>query len=208
MLDLYTAATPNGQKVSILLEELGVPYTLHALDLGKGEQKRPEYLRLNPNGRIPTVVDRDAGDFAVFETGAILVYLAEKYRRFLPDDVKGRSQVLQWLMFQVGGIGPMQGQANVFFRSWHEHYQPAIDHYQQETRRLYQVLDHRLHGRDYLCDDYSIADIACLPWVNVHKWSGVELDGMPNLHAWLERLRARPAVLRGLAVPARSDAAR
>lgn len=207
MIDLYTAATPNGQKVSILLEELGATYTLHAIELSKKAQKRPEYLRINPNGRIPTIVDRDAGDFAVFESGAILIYLAEKYGRFMPADPKGRSRVIQWLMFQMGGIGPMQGQANVFFRYWHEQYQPAIDRYQHETRRLYEVLEHRLQGRDYLCDEYSIADIANFTWVNIHNWSGVGIDDLPNVKAWLERIRARPAVLRGLNVPPRDEAA-
>lgn len=203
MIDLYTAATPNGHKASIMLEELGVPYTLHPIELSKQEQKRPEYLRINPNGRIPTLVDRDAGDFAVFESGAILIYLAEKYNRFMPTDAKGRSRVMQWLMFQMGGIGPMQGQANVFFRYWHEQYQPAIDRYQHETKRLYQVLERRLQGRDYLCDEYSIADIANFTWVNIHNWSGVGIDDLPNVKAWLERIRARPAVLRGLNVPPR-----
>jgi len=206
MIDLYTAATPNGHKASIMIEELGVPYTLHAIDLSKKEQKRPEYLRINPNGRIPTIVDREAGDFAVFESGAILIYLAEKYGPQknwtpMPADAQGRSRVIQWVMFQMGGIGPMQGQANVFFRYWHEHYQPAIDRYQNETKRLYQVLEHRLQNRDYLCDEYSIADIANFTWVNTHNWSGVGIDDLPNVAAWLERIRARPAVLRGLNVP-------
>ena len=201
MIDLYTAATPNGHKASIMLEELGVPYTVHSVQLMKGEQKKPGYLKINPNGRIPTIVDRDNGDFAVFESGAILIYLAEKYGRFLPAETKARSEVIQWLMFQMGGIGPMQGQANVFFRYWHEKYQPAIDRYQNETRRLYAVLDQRLDGRDYLCGDYGIADIANFTWVNIHGWSGVSLDGLPRLQAWRERILARPAVQRGLAVP-------
>jgi GSH-dependent disulfide-bond oxidoreductase len=198
LIDLYTAPTPNGHKASIMLEELGVPYTVHAINLMKGEQKKPEYLKLNPNGRIPTIVD---DGFAVFESGAILVYLAEKYGRFLPAGTRARSQVMQWLMFQMGGIGPMQGQANVFFRYWHEKYQPAIDRYQNETRRLYEVLERQLEGREYLCDEYSIADIANFTWVNIHAWSGVTLDGLPWVQAWRERIRARPAVQRGLAVP-------
>lgn len=201
MIDLYSAATPNGHKVSIMLEELGASYTLHPIDLSKGEQKRSEYLRINPNGRIPTIIDRGADDFVVFESGAILIYLAEKYGKLMPTDTKGRSQVIQWLMFQVGGIGPMQGQANIFFRYWTERYQPAIDRYQKETKRLYAVLEQRLSGREYLCGDYSIADIATFPWVNTHAWSGIGIDDLPNLSAWLERIRARPAVLRGLAVP-------
>ena len=201
MIELYTAATPNGHKASILLEELGVPYTVHAVDLMAGAQKRPEYLKINPNGRIPAIVDRDRDNFAVFESGAILVYLAEKYGRFLPPDPKGRSEVMQWLMFQMGGIGPMQGQANVFFRYWHEKYQPAIDRYQHETKRLYRVLEQRLEGRDYLCGEYGIADIANFTWVNIHSWSGVPIDDLPRLSDWRERIRARPAVQRGLEVP-------
>lgn len=216
MIDLYTASTPNGHKVSILLEELGLPYTVHGIDLGSGVQKQPDYLRLNPNGRIPTIVDRDNGDFTVFESGAILIYLGETYAAqggaaFLPTDPKGRSEVIQWLMFQMGGIGPMQGQANVFFRYFPEKIQPAIDRYQKETKRLYTVLEHRLADRDYLCGAgrgaYSIADIASYPWVQIHAWAGVEIDDLPNVSAWLERIRARPAVQRGLAVPARIDTA-
>lgn len=201
MIDLYTAPTPNGHKASILLEELGVPYKVIPVDLMKGDQRRPEYTALNPNARIPTIVDRENGDFAVFESGAILIYLAEKYGQFLPKDARGRSEVIQWVMWQMGGLGPMQGQANVFFRYFPEKIQPAIDRYQNETRRLYKVLDQRLQGRDYLCGDYSIADIACFPWVHIHKWAGVEIEDLPNLHAWRGRIRSRPAVERGLAVP-------
>jgi len=207
---LYTAATPNGHKASIMLEELGLPYELHAIDLGSGAQKQPEYLQINPNGRIPTIVDREVdaahGGFAVFESGAILIYLAEKYGQLLPKDVQGRSQVIQWLMFQMGGLGPMQGQANVFFRYWHEKYQPAIDRYQNETKRLYRVLDTRLQDREYLCGDYSIADIAHFPWVNVHAWAGVDIADLPNLSAWHQRILARPAVQRGLEVPGKRAA--
>ena len=205
MIDLYTAPTPNGHKASIMLEELGVPYTVHALNLMAGEQKKPEYLKINPNGRIPAIVDREADDFAVFESGAILVYLAEKYGKLLPAETKARSRVLQWLMFQMGGIGPMQGQANVFHRYWHETYQPAIDRYQNETKRLYRVLEGQLQGQEYLCGEYSIADIANFTWVNVHAWAGVAVDDLPNVQAWLERIRARPAVQRGLAVPGKVE---
>lgn len=209
MITLYTAPTPNGHKASIMLEELGVPYEVTVVDLSRGAQKKPDYVKLNPNGRIPTIVDHDNGDpgsepgtgFAVFESGAILIYLAEKYGRLLPKDVNGRSSVIQWLMFQMGGVGPMQGQANVFFRYFPEKIQPAIDRYQNETRRLYGVLDARLAGREFLCDEYSIADIANFTWVNVHSWAGVSLDGLPNLSAWRDRIRARPAVQRGLEVP-------
>ena len=198
MIDLYTAPTPNGHKVSILLEELGVPYRVTPINIGSGEQKKPEYVKLNPNGRIPTIVDEG---FAVFESGAILIYLAEKFGRFLPSDTKARSQVIQWVMWQMGGLGPMQGQANVFFRYFPEKIQPAIDRYQKETRRLYEVLDARLQGREYICDEYTIADIACFPWVNIHSWAGVPTDGLDALNAWRHRLHQRPAVARGLEVP-------
>ncbi|NBF01340.1 glutathione S-transferase [Pseudomonas sp. Fl5BN2] len=205
MIDLYTAATPNGHKVSILLEELGLPYTVYALSFDKREQKAPAFLKINPNGRIPAIVDRDNGDFAVFESGAILVYLAELSGQLLPADPKGRSIVMQWLMFQMGGIGPMQGQANVFFRYFPEKLQGAIDRYQHETRRLYEVLDTRLQQADYLAGDYSIADIATFPWVRGHEWSGVSVEGLPALQRWMAALEARPAVQRGLQVPQRSD---
>ncbi len=208
-IDLFTAPTPNGHKVSIMLEELGVAYNIVRLDLGSGAQKKPEYLAINPNGRIPAIVDHAPTDggapFSVFESGAILIYLAEKYGKFQPADIRGRSEVLQWLMFQMGGVGPMQGQANVFFRYWHEKYQPAIDRYQNETKRLYGVLEKRLEGRDFLCGagrgDYTIADIIMFPWPNIHAWAGVEIDDLPNLNRWLDAIRARPAVQRGLAVP-------
>ncbi|BCT32224.1 glutathione S-transferase N-terminal domain-containing protein [Pseudomonas protegens] len=205
MIDLYTAATPNGHKVSILLEELGLPYTVHALSFDKREQKAPAFLKINPNGRIPAIVDRDNGDFPVFESGAILVYLAERSGQLLPADPKGRSIVMQWLMFQMGGVGPMQGQANVFFRYFPEKLQGAIDRYQHETRRLYEVLDTRLQQVEYLAGDYSIADIATFPWVRGHEWSGVSVQGLPALQRWMAALEARPAVQRGLQVPQRND---
>ncbi|WP_293369902.1 glutathione S-transferase N-terminal domain-containing protein [Nevskia sp.] len=209
MIDLFTAPTPNGHKASIMLEELGVPYTVQRLDLGSGAQKTPEYLAINPNGRIPAIVDHaplDGGaPFPVFESGAILIYLAEKYGKFLPTETRLRSEVIQWTMFQMGGLGPMQGQANVFFRYWHEKYQPAIDRYQNETKRLYKVLDQRLEGRDYLCGagrgEYTIADIIMFPWPNIHGWAGVEIADLPNLSRWRNAIRERPAVQRGLAVP-------
>ncbi|PNG31199.1 MULTISPECIES: glutathione S-transferase family protein [Pseudomonas] len=205
MIDLYTAATPNGHKVSILLEELGLPYTVHALSFDKREQKAPAFLKINPNGRIPAIVDRDNGDFPVFESGAILVYLAERSGQLLPADPKGRSIVMQWLMFQMGGVGPMQGQANVFFRYFPEKLQGAIDRYQHETRRLYEVLDTRLQQVEYLAGDYSIADIATFPWVRGHEWSGVSVQGLPALQRWMAVLEVRPAVQRGLQVPQRND---
>ncbi|CAH0323579.1 MULTISPECIES: glutathione S-transferase family protein [Pseudomonas] len=205
MIDLYTAATPNGHKVSIVLEELSLPYTVHALSFDKKEQKSEEFLKINPNGRIPAIVDRANGDFAVFESGAILIYLAEMTGKLLPQDPKGRSVVLQWLMFQMGGIGPMQGQANVFFRYFPEKLQGAIDRYQHETRRLYEVLDTRLQTVEFLAGEYSIADIATFPWVRGHDWSGVSVDGLPALQRWLAAMEARPAVQRGLRVPERID---
>ena len=201
MIDLYTAATPNGHKVSIALEELGLPYTLKVLDLAKGEQKTPAFLAINPNGRIPAIVDHEAGGFAVFESGAILIYLAEKTGRLMPSDVQGRSRVIQWLMFQMGGVGPMMGQANVFFRYFPEKIQPAIDRYQGESKRLLTVLDGHLEDHEYLAGDYSIADIANWAWVRTHRWSGVDVSDLPHLQRWLDAIRQRPAVQRGIEAP-------
>ncbi|WP_345792617.1 glutathione S-transferase N-terminal domain-containing protein [Thauera sp. JM12B12] len=201
MIDLYTAATPNGHKVSIALEELGLPYSLRVLDLSANEQKEPWFLAINPNGRIPAIVDHDEDDFAVFESGAILIYLAEKTGRLMPRDAKGRSRVLQWLMFQMGGIGPMMGQANVFYRYFPEKIQPAIDRYQGEVRRLFRVLDGHLARNEYLAGDYSIGDIANWAWVRTHNWSGVAIDDLPNLARWRDQIRARPAVQRGIEMP-------
>ncbi|MDX5410454.1 MAG: glutathione S-transferase N-terminal domain-containing protein [Thauera sp.] len=201
MIDLYTAATPNGHKVSIALEELGLPYSLRVLDLSANEQKEPWFLAINPNGRIPAIVDHDEDDFAVFESGAILIYLAEKTGRLMPQDAKGRSRVLQWLMFQMGGIGPMMGQANVFYRYFPEKIQPAIDRYQGEVRRLFRVLDGHLAKNEYLAGDYSIADIANWAWVRTHNWSGVAIEDLPNLARWRDQIRARPAVQRGIEMP-------
>ncbi len=160
MIDLYTAPTPNGWKASIALEEMKLPYNMIQLSLTDGDQKKPDFLKINPNGRIPAIVDRDEGDFAVFESGAILIYLAEKTGQLLPGDMKKRSEVIQWLMFQMGEIGPMQGQANVFHRYFPEKIQSVIDRYQNETRRLFEVLDTQLADNEFLCGEYSIADIA------------------------------------------------
>jgi GST-like protein len=201
MIDLYTAATPNGWKASIALEELAIPYEVKALRLDQLEQKQDAFLRINPNGRIPAIVDRDAGDFAVFESGAILLYLAEKAGKLIPSDAKGRSCVVQWLMFQMGGVGPMQGQANVFFRYAPEKIPFAIERYQKETRRLYEVMDRRLGEAEYLAGDYSIADIATWPWVSIHEWAGISVDGLDHLQRWLGVVGERPAVQRGRAVP-------
>jgi glutathione S-transferase len=203
MITLYTAPTPNGHKASITLEELGIPYEVVGIDLGKGVQKEPWFLAINPNGRIPAIVDRDAGDFPVFESGAIMLYLCEKdgSGRLLPKDAKARSRVIQWLMFQMGGVGPMQGQANVFFRYFPEKIPAAISRYQNETKRLYTVLDGQLAKHEWLAGDYSLADIANWAWVRIHGWAGVEIDDLPNLRRWVDAIAARPAVQRGLAVP-------
>lgn len=202
MIDLYTATTPNGRKVSIALEEMGLGYRVNALNLKALDQKTPEFLAINPNGRIPAIVDRAEGDFAVFESGAILIYLAEKSRLLMPVEKFARSRVIQWLMWQMGGLGPMQGQANVFFRYFPEKLQPAIDRYQKEVSRLFGVMDTRLGEVEFLAVDYSIADIACYPWIAQADWSGVPLDPFPNLQRWFTKLSARPAVIKGMEVPA------
>ncbi len=201
MIDLYTSATPNGWKVSIALEELELPYEVHAIRLDRLEQKEPEFLKISPNGRIPAIVDRDADDFPIFESGAILVYLAEKTGKLMPSDVKGRSLVMQWLMFQMGGIGPMMGQSNVFFRYAPEKLPYAIGRYQRECRRLFEVLDTQLEGNEWLAGDYSIADIANWSWVHTYTWSGVDVEGLDNLRRWRHQMRDRPAVAKGRLVP-------
>jgi GST-like protein len=201
MIDLYTAPTPNGWKASICLEELEMPYEVHIVNLLQGDQKQSDYVKLNPNGRIPTIVDRDESGFVVFESGAILLYLAEKAGRLLPTDRRGRSRVTQWLMFQMGGIGPMMGQANVFYRYFPEKIQPAIDRYQNECRRLFEVLDARLAASEWLADDYSVADIANWSWVRTYKWSGVDVTGLDHLRRWMDAMAARPACQRGVKVP-------
>ena len=179
MIDLYTAPTPNGHKASCTLEELGLEYRVELVNISEGDQHTDAFRALNPNGRIPAIVDRDNDDLAVFESGAIMIYLAEKAGRLLPTDSKGRARVLQWLMFQMGGIGPMMGQANVFYRYFPETIQPAIDRYQNECRRLFEVLDRHLGENEWLADNYSIADIANWCWVRTYRWSGVSRDGLP-----------------------------
>jgi glutathione S-transferase/GST-like protein len=201
MIELFTAATPNGHKISIALEELALPYDMRVLDFTKAEQKEAWFLAINPNGRIPAIIDHEAGDFAIFESGAILIYLAEKTGRLMPVDTKGRSLVVQWLMFQMGGVGPMMGQANVFFRYFPEKIQPAIDRYQAEVKRLFTVLDSHLANNEYLAGDYSIADIANWAWVRTHRWSGVDIDDLPHLKRWRDAIRARPAAQRGIEAP-------
>jgi len=206
VIDLYTAETPNGWKASIMLEEVGLPYAVKALRLDKLEQKQEVFLRINPNGRIPAIVDRDEGDFPVFESGAILLYLAEKTGKLLPADRKGRSRAIQWLMFQMSGVGPMQGQANVFFRYAPERIEYAIQRYQNETKRLYTVLDRQLADHEYLAGGYSVADVATWPWVSIHGWAGVAIDDLPHLQRWIALVGERPAVQRGRAVPKSAQA--
>jgi len=202
MIELFTAATPNGWKVSVALEEMGLAYTVRALSLGKLEQKEEWFLRINPNGRVPAIIDHDNGDFAVFESGAILIYLAEKTGKLLPTEPKARSRVIQWLMFQMGGVGPMMGQANVFFRYAPEKIPYAIERYQREARRLFEVLERQLKETLYIAgSEYSIADIALWCWVAGYEWSGVSIDGLPGLKRWLDLVGARPAVQKGRAVP-------
>ncbi|MFG0607054.1 glutathione S-transferase family protein [Vibrio mimicus] len=202
MIDFYTAATPNGYKIAIALEEMGLEYNTHALNLSSNEQKEPAFTAINPNGRIPAIVDRDNEDFAVFESGAILIYLAEKTGKFLPQETKARSRVIQWLMFQMGGVGPMMGQANVFYRYFPEKIQPAIERYQKEGRRLFEVMDGQLSKTAYLAgEEYTIADIATYPWVRIHEWSGISIDGLTHLQRWMNNISTRPAVVKGLTVP-------
>ena len=202
MITLYTAATPNGHKISIALEELGLPYELVVLDLAKLEQRRPEYLRLNPNGRIPTIVDHDAGDFAVFESGAILIYLAEKTGQFLPKDPVQRYKTFEWLMWQMGGVGPMFGQAHHFLRAAPTKIEYGIKRYVDEAKRLYGVLDKQLAGNAFAAGaDYTIADMAIFPWTARHEWHTVNLADFPNVKRWYDTINARPAVTKGMAVP-------
>jgi len=203
-ITLYTAATPNGWKISIALEEMHLPYELRVIDFASNEQKADWYVKLNPNGRIPTL---DDDGFTIFESGAILIYLAEKTGRFLPKELRGRSRVLQWLMFQMGGIGPMMGQANVFLRYFPEKIQPAIDRYQREVTRLFGVLDRQLADHEYVAGEYSIADMALWPWVSGYEWSGVTVDKFASLRRWLALVGARPAVQAGRDVPIKRDRA-
>lgn len=206
MIKLYSAATPNGYKVSIALEEMGLEYKLHELHLSTNEQKESEFLAINPNGRIPAIIDTANDNFNVFESGAILIYLAEKTGKFLPKDEKSRSRVIQWLMFQMGGVGPMMGQANVFNRYFPEKLPAAIERYQKEGRRLFEVMDAQLEKSQYLAgDDYTIADMATWPWVRIHEWSGVDIEGLTHLQRWLDVIAERPAVQKGITMPAPSE---
>lgn len=206
MIDLYTWKTPNGRKISIMLEECGLAYEVRAVDIGSGEQSAPEFVALNPNRKIPVIVDHEGPDgrpMVVIESGAILVYLAEKSGRFMPRDQRSRSEVLQWLMFQMGSVGPMLGQVHHFLRAAPERVQYAVDRYGAEARRIYGVLESRLDGRSWLAgDDYSIADIATFPWIARHDWQRIELADYPQVKRWFDALCARPAVQRGMEVPA------
>jgi glutathione S-transferase len=201
VIDLYTWTTPNGRKVSIALEEMGLAYRVIPVPLKTGAQKTPAFRTINPNGRIPAIIDHDRGDFPVFESGAILLYLAEKTGLFLPPEPKARSGVIQWLMWQMGGLGPMHGQANVFNRYFPEKIPSVIKRYQDETRRLFTVMNDRLADHGFLAGDYSIADMACWPWVMQHDWAGVAIDDLIHLQRWLSEIGERPAVQRGAAIP-------
>ena len=202
MIELYTSPTPNGYKISVALEELEIPYNVHIVNLQSGDQKKREFLELNPNGRIPVIVDTDNDNLSIMESGAQLIYLAEKAGKLLPTETKARSRVIQWLMFQMGGIGPMMGQANVFYRYWPgEKIQPAIDRYQNEGRRLFEVMETRLKDNEYLADDFSIADIANWCWVRIYKWSGINIDGLDGLQRWMNMMEERPACKKGVSVP-------
>ncbi len=205
MIDLYTWTTPNGRKVSIMLEECGLPYRVHKIDIGKGEQFTPEYLKINPNGKIPAIVDPDGPDrkpISMMESGAILVYLAGKIGRFLPKSARGKYEALQWLMFQMGGVGPMFGQAHHFMRAKKDEVPYGSERYGNEAKRLYGVMDRQLEKKRFLSGgDYTIADIATYPWVARHEWHRVDLGEFPNVKRWYDAIGARPAVARGMAVP-------
>jgi GST-like protein len=204
MIDLYTWSTPNGRKISIILEELALPYKVYPVNIGKGEQFAPEYVAINPNSKIPSIVDPDGPDgspIRMMESGAILIYLAGKTGRLLPQSVRERYAALEWLMFQMGGIGPIFGQVHHFLRAAKEPVPYAIERYTRETRRLYGVLNARLEGREYLADGYSIADIATYPWVARYEWHKADLGEFPHVKRWFDAISARPAVQRGMKVP-------
>jgi GSH-dependent disulfide-bond oxidoreductase len=201
MIDLYTWSTPNGRKASIMLEECGLDYEAHPIDIGKDQQLAPEFLKISPNNKIPAIVDRDNG-WSVFESGAILIYLAEKTGQLLPRDPKQRIQTLEWLMFQMGGVGPMLGQAHHFLKFNIGKAPYAEQRYGAEAKRLYGVMDRRLAESRFLAtDDYTIADIATWPWVSRYEWQGVSLDDYPNVRRWYDAVKARPGVQRGYDVP-------
>tara|TARA_R100000789_G_scaffold1348_1_gene4392 strand:+ start:828 stop:1463 length:636 start_codon:yes stop_codon:yes gene_type:complete len=200
MIDLYTWTTPNGRKVSILLEELGVPYTAHPIDITNDDQFAPDFLKISPNNKIPAIKDHDNG-LCLMESGAIMWYLADKYGKFLPNDAIGRAKVHEWLMWQMGGLGPMAGQAHHFLQFNPGKAPYAETRYATEVQRLYGVLDKQLEGQDFICGDYSIADMACWPWVARYEWQRVDLTQFPNVLRWYKALRARDAVIKGYQVP-------
>ncbi len=200
MIDLYTWTTPNGRKISIALEEMGLPYEPHAVNIGQNEQFRPEFLAISPNNKIPAIVDRENGR-SVMESGAILLYLAEKTGRFMPSDPDRRWQVMEWLMWQMGGFGPMLGQAHHFLHYNKGKAPYAEERYGKEARRLYKVLDQRLAGRRFVVDEYSIADMAIWPWAARFEWQEVDLAEFPNVRDWYLRIAERPAVQKGYHVP-------
>tara|TARA_B100002019_G_scaffold143031_1_gene123277 strand:- start:500 stop:1153 length:654 start_codon:yes stop_codon:yes gene_type:complete len=200
--DLYTSATPNGYKVSIMLEELKLKYKVHKIDLGKQTQKEEWFLKLNPNGRIPVLKDNE-NNKVIFESGAILYYLAIKYNKFFFEEK--RTEIMQWLMFQMSGIGPMQGQANVFFRYMDEKIPVAISRYQNECRRLYEVLDKQLQDNKWICGEYSIADIATWPWIKIYFWAGIDISNLDNLSRWMDQMERRKACKAGILVPKRES---
>ncbi len=199
MIELYTFSTPNGRKPAIMLEEVGLPYTIHTINIAKGEQFTPEYVAINPNSKIPAILDQDTG-IKVFESGAILIYLAEKTGKLLPTDTAARIEVIEWLMFQMASVGPMFGQLSHFRRFATEQIPYAIDRYEKETLRLFGVLDQQLAKQEFIVGDYSIADIATYPWVAAYDYLGVTLDNHPHLKRWVETMQQRPAVERGMAV--------
>ena len=203
--DLYTSATPNGYKVSIMLEELKLKYKVHKIDLGKQTQKEEWFLKLNPNGRIPVLKDNE-NNKVIFESGAILYYLAIKYNKFFFEEK--RTEIMQWLMFQMSGIGPMQGQANVFFRYMDEKIPVAISRYQNECRRLYEVLDKQLQDNKWICGEYSIADIATWPWIKIYFWAGIDISNLDNLSRWMNQMEGRKACKIGILVPKRESSKR
>ncbi len=205
MIELHTWTTPNGRKVSVMLEECGLPYTAHKVNIGQNEQFKPEFLAISPNNRIPAIVDPEGPDgkpIHLFESGAILVYLAGKTGKFLPTSTKGKYEALQWLMWQMGGVGPMFGQAHHFLRAAPEQVPYGIKRYTDEAKRLYGVLDRRLAEAAYMAGEYSIADIATYPWIARHEWHKVDLAEFPNVKRWYDTIGRRPAVVRGMAVPA------
>ncbi len=205
MLDFYTAPTPNGYKVSIALEEMGLNYKLHVVDLRSGEQHSDAYLKINSNGKIPAIIDDENSQFNLSESGAILVYLAEKSGLFYGKDSQSRYRALQWLMFQMSALGPMMGQANVFFRYMEEKIPTAITRYHNEVKRLFGVMDQQLAEHEYIAGEYSIADMACYPWVSIHDWSGVALDDHAHLQRWFKQVGERPAVLKAMQLPPSID---